>query len=55
MFNEQALPYLEKLTDCVIRSKMLRIFGIGESFMAEELAYLSIMEKTQQLLLMPKV
>ena len=40
MFNEQALPYLEKLTDCVIRSKMLRIFGIGESFMAEELAYL---------------
>lgn len=40
MFNEQVLPYLEKLTDCVLRSKMLRIFGIGESFMAEELAYL---------------
>lgn len=31
MFNEQVLPYLEKLTDCVLRLKMLRIFGIGES------------------------
>ena len=36
MFKEEVLPYLEKLTDCVIESKMLRIFGIGESFMAEK-------------------
>ncbi|MCQ2969302.1 MAG: competence/damage-inducible protein A [Clostridium sp.] len=40
MFKNEVMPYLEKLTNCVIKSKMLRIFGIGESFMAEELAYL---------------
>ena len=31
MWTANALPYLEKLTDAVIFSKMLRFYGIGES------------------------
>lgn len=35
MFNASVEPYLSKLTDCVLVSKVLRIFGIGEGHMAE--------------------
>lgn len=35
MFNAHVKPYLLKLTDCVLVSKTLRIFGIGEGYMAE--------------------
>lgn len=40
MFNEYVIPYLEKKTKEVIRSKTLRVFGIGESFMAEKVGHL---------------
>lgn len=35
MFNAHVAPYLSRLTDCVLVSKTLRIFGIGEGYMAE--------------------
>ncbi len=31
MFNEKVKPYLEKKSSCVMRSEILRLFGIGES------------------------
>lgn len=37
MFNEGAVPYLKKFTDGILVSKVLRIFGIGESYMAEKI------------------
>ncbi|MDD7796298.1 competence/damage-inducible protein A [Clostridium sp. 'White wine YQ'] len=37
MFDEQVIPYLKKFTDNVLVSKTLRLFGIGESHMAEEI------------------
>lgn len=35
MFNTHVVPYLEKFTDSVMFSKVLRVFGIGEGYMAE--------------------
>lgn len=40
MFTKHAVPYLQKKTDNIIVSKTLRIFGIGESFMAEKVGHL---------------
>lgn len=40
MFREQVYPYLEKRSDCVIYSKTLRVFGIGESAAEEKLRFL---------------
>lgn len=40
MFREQVYPYLEKRSDCVIYSKTLRVFGIGESAAEEKLKFL---------------
>ena len=37
MFDEQVIPHLKKFTDNVLVSKTLRLFGIGESHMAEEI------------------
>ena len=42
MWSNSALPYLEKLTDAIIFSKMLRFYGIGES--ALETALLPIID-----------
>ena len=42
MWSTSALPYLEKLTDAIIFSKMLRFYGIGES--ALETALLPIID-----------
>lgn len=38
MFKNHVMPYLKKFTDEVLVSKVLRIFGIGEGFMAEKIA-----------------
>ncbi|QAA35068.1 competence/damage-inducible protein A [Clostridium manihotivorum] len=38
MFMNHVIPYLKQYTDTVLVSKVLRIFGIGEGFMAEEIA-----------------
>lgn len=43
MFNNHVVPYLQRKTDYIIVSKTLRVFGIGESFMAEKVGKL-IME-----------
>lgn len=40
MFKTYVLSYLQKKTDNIILSKTLRIFGIGESFMAEQVNHL---------------
>jgi len=40
MFKTHVIPYLQKKTDNIIVSKTLRIFGIGESFMAEQVNHL---------------
>lgn len=40
MFKIHVIPYLQKKTDNIIVSKTLRIFGIGESFMAEQVNHL---------------
>lgn len=40
MFRDQAYPYLEKRSECVIYSKTLRVFGIGESAAEEKLKFL---------------
>jgi nicotinamide-nucleotide amidase len=40
MFTKYVIPYLQKKTDCIIVSKTLRIFGMGESFMAEKVGHL---------------
>lgn len=37
MFNDYVKPYLEKISDGILYSKVLRLFGIGESRMAEVL------------------
>lgn len=37
MFDEQVIPYLEKFSDGVIRSKSIRVFGLGESAVDEKL------------------
>ena len=38
MFDEQVIPYLEKFSDGVIRSKSIRVFGLGESTVDEMLS-----------------
>ena len=38
MFDEQVIPYLEKFSDGVIRSKSIRVFGLGESAVDEMLS-----------------
>ncbi|MDP4087691.1 MAG: competence/damage-inducible protein A [Bacillota bacterium] len=40
MFKEGVVPYLEKLSDGVLVSKVLRICGIGESQMEEEIRHI---------------
>lgn len=40
MFKKHVIPYLHKKTDNIIVSKTLRVFGIGESFMAEKVGHL---------------
>lgn len=40
MFRDQAYPYLERRSECVIHSKTLRVFGIGESAAEEKLKFL---------------
>lgn len=35
MFKESVLPYLSKLTDEILVSKVLRVCGVGESYMEE--------------------
>ena len=37
MFENHVVPYLEKLTDNILVSKVLRVFGIGEGYMAEKI------------------
>ena len=37
MLLDKVRPYLEKKADCIIRSKSLRVFGIGESATEEKL------------------
>lgn len=37
MFDESVIPYLEKFSDGVIRSKSVRVFGLGESKVDEML------------------
>lgn len=37
MFREQAMPYLSKLTQGVIHSRTLRVFGLGESGVEQQL------------------
>lgn len=44
MFEEGALPYLRRFSDHVIISHSVRIFGIGESLMAEKAGELLDME-----------
>lgn len=36
MFEDEVLPYLEKFQDGVLVSKVLRVAGLGESFMTEK-------------------
>ena len=40
MFNNYVVKYLDELTDKVIKSKTLRLFGIGESLMAQKINHL---------------
>lgn len=40
MFKKYIEPYLAKNTDTIIKSKTLRVFGMGESFMAEKVGHL---------------
>lgn len=40
MLNEKVRPYLEKKADGVIRSKVLKVFGVGESAADEKLSEL---------------
>lgn len=40
MFKESVVPYLEKLSDGILVSKVLRICGIGESQMEEKIRHL---------------
>lgn len=35
MFTNHVVPYLSKFTDSVLVSKILRVFGIGESKMED--------------------
>ena len=44
MFEDSALPYLRRYSDCVIVSHSVRTFGIGESLMAEKAGELLDME-----------
>lgn len=38
MFIDHVVPYLQKYSDTILVSKVLRIFGIGEGVMAEEIS-----------------
>lgn len=40
MFNEYVVDYLKGLTEDVLKSKVLRLFGISESVMAKKVEYL---------------
>ena len=40
MFSKYVVPYLKNKCDSVIESKTLRVFGIGESIMAEKVSHL---------------
>lgn len=40
LFKEEVLPYLKKAQQCVIVSRNVHLFGIGESALAEKLDYL---------------
>ncbi len=44
MFNESVLPYLKKFSHGVIKSHMIRTFGIGESDMSERVSDLLMSE-----------
>ena len=35
MFEEQVIPYLEQMTDCVIYSQTIKTFGLGESMLED--------------------
>jgi len=35
MFEEQVIPYLENMTDCVIYSRTIKTFGLGESILED--------------------
>lgn len=35
LFEEQVVPYLEKMTDCVIYSRTIKTFGLGESMLED--------------------
>ena len=35
LFEEQVIPYLEKMTDCVIYSQTIKTFGLGESMLED--------------------
>ncbi len=35
LFEEQVVPYLEKMTDCVIYSQTIKTFGLGESMLED--------------------
>lgn len=35
LFEEQVVPYLEKITDCVIYSQTIKTFGLGESMLED--------------------
>lgn len=37
MFEESVVPYLKKYSDCILVSKVLRIFGIGEGQIVEKI------------------
>ncbi|WP_032122927.1 competence/damage-inducible protein A [Clostridium amazonitimonense] len=37
MFKEEVVPFLKTITDSTLYSKVIRLFGIGESSMAEEI------------------
>ena len=45
LFNEEVTPYLKKRTDCVLVSKNIHFFGIGESALEEKIK--SIMTEAQ--------
>ncbi|MBE6707416.1 MAG: competence/damage-inducible protein A [Ruminococcaceae bacterium] len=45
LFNEEVTPYLKKRTDCILVSKNIHFFGIGESALEEKIK--SIMTESQ--------
>lgn len=38
MFEDSVVPFLKKYSNCILKSKVLRICGIGEGVMAEEIS-----------------